>query len=145
MMNILKIWAGCWQSLLSWKETKGFDKFIMLIGVRLLFHMAVGSHPVQEAWDQKIVCTGVKFKNCFNVVKKPYQQIPLIITIQKKYSLTYHFVVIEEKVRGQNFGSTGVKFCWQWSQNDRLVNTIQIQTSLLCVACFGNMVMKWES
>ena len=61
------------------------------------------------------------------------------------------FIVIDEEVRGQFFGSTGVKqvkmlqFCWQKSQNDRLVNTIQIQNSLLCVACFGNMVMQWES
>ena len=61
-------------------------------------------------------------------------------------SMTYRVVVIEEKVRGQNFGSTGVKqvkmfqFCWKWSQNARLVNTIQIQNSLLCVACFGNML-----
>ena len=60
----------------------------------------------------------------------------------------YRFVVIEEKVRGQFFGSTGVKlvkiiqFCWQWSQNARLVNTIQIQNSLLYVVCFGNMVMQ---
>ena len=70
--------------------------------------------------------------------------------------MTYRFVVIEVpgievKVRGQIFGSTGVKqvkmlqLCWQLSQNVRLVNTIQIQNSLLCVACFGNMVMKWES
>ena len=62
-------------------------------------------------------------------------------------STTYRFVVIEEKVRGQNLGPTGVKqvkmlqFCWQWSQNARLVNTIQIHSSL-CVACFGTMVMK---
>ena len=62
--------------------------------------------------------------------------------------MTYRFVVIKEKVRGQNFGSTGVKqvkmlqFCRQWSQNAGLVNTIQIQNSLLCVACVGNMVMK---
>ena len=49
----------------------------------------------------------------------------------------YHFVVIEENVKGQDFGSVGVKqvkmlqYCRQWSQNDRLVNTIQIQNSLL--------------
>ena len=63
----------------------------------------------------------------------------------------YRFVVIEEKVKGQFFGSTGVKrvemvqFCLQQSQNAGLVNTIQIQNSLLCVACFGNMVMQWGS
>ena len=51
----------------------------MLVGVQgSLFHIAAGSHPVQgKAGDHKIVCTGVKFKSCFNVVKKPYQQIPL--------------------------------------------------------------------
>ena len=37
-----------------------------------------------------------------------------------------------------------LQFCWLWSQNAHLVNTIQIQNRLLCVACFGNMVMKWE-
>ena len=30
-----------------------------------------------------------------------------------------------------------LQFCWQWSQNNRLVNTIQIQNSLLCVVFFG--------
>ena len=41
------------------------------------------------------------------------------------------FVVLEEKVKGQFFGSTGVKqvkmiqFCWQWSQNVHLVNTMK--------------------
>ena len=50
--------------------------------------------------------------------------------------MTYRFVVIKEKVKGQVFGSTGIKlvkipqFCWRWSQNVRLVNTIQIQNSL---------------
>ena len=63
-------------------------------------------------------------------------------------STMYRFVVIKEMVRGQFFDSTGVKqvkmiqFCWQWPQNARLVNTIQIQNSLLCVACFGYMVMQ---
>ena len=49
--------------------------------------------------------------------------------------------------RDENYKEeTGVKqvkmlqFCWQRSQNDRVVNTIQIENSLLCVACFGNMV-----
>ena len=52
------------------------------------------------------------------------------------------------KIKGQVFGSTGVtpvkmlQFCWQWSQNVRLVNTIQIHNSLSYVACFLNMVME---
>ena len=33
------------------------------------FHIAAGSHPVEEAWGHKIVYTGAKFKSCFNVVK----------------------------------------------------------------------------
>ena len=76
--------------------------------------------------------------SCYNDSEKVYFDL----------STTYRFVVIEEKVRGQFFGSTGVKqvkmvqFCWQWSQNARLANAIQIQNSLLCVACFGNMVMQ---
>ena len=69
--------------------------------------------------------------------QKPYQQISLVILIQKKYSLTFlrrtRYEGNEEKVKGQDFGSTGFKyvkmlqFCWQCSQNARLVNTIQIQ------------------
>ena len=43
----------------------------MLVGVQgSLFHIAAGSHPVQEA-------------------RGPHQQIPLVITIKKRYSLTY--------------------------------------------------------
>ena len=87
----------------------------------------------------KIVCTGVKFKSCFNVVKN---HIPTDSScyndsqkVQFDLSTTYRFIVIEEKVRGQIFVSTGVKqvkmlqFCWQWPQNACLVNTIQIQDS----------------
>ena len=52
------------------KRNKRFDNFIMLVRVQgSLFHIAAGSHPVQEAWGNKIVCTEVKFKSCFNVVK----------------------------------------------------------------------------
>ena len=38
-----------------------------------------------------------------------------------------------------------LQFCWQWSHNVRLVNTIQIRDSLLYAACFVSMVMEWES
>ena len=60
----------------------------------------------------------------------------------------YRFVVIKEKVKGQVFGSTGVKqvkmlqFCWQWSQNVRLVNTIKNRNSLTYVRCFVTMVTQ---
>ena len=52
------------------KRNKRFDNFIMLVEVQgSLFHIATRSHPVQEAWGHKILCTGVKFKSCFNVVE----------------------------------------------------------------------------
>ena len=45
------------------KRNKRLDNFIMLVWVQgSPFHIAAGSHPVQEA-------LGVKFKSCFNVVK----------------------------------------------------------------------------
>ena len=62
--------------------------------------------------------------------------------------MTYRFVVIKGKVRGQIFGSTGVKqvkmvqFCWQWSQNVHLVNTMKNQNSLPYVRCFVTMVTQ---
>ena len=62
--------------------------------------------------------------------------------------MTYPFVVIEGKVKGQNFGSTGVKqvrmiqFGWQWSQNVHLVNTMKNQNSLLYVRCIVTMVTQ---
>ena len=36
-----------------------------------------------------------------------------------------------------------LQFCWLWSQNARLLKTIQIQNSLLYAACFVTMVMEW--
>ena len=70
--------------------------------------------------------------------------------VQFDLSTTYCFVhvVIEEKVKGQIFGSTCVKlvkmlqFCWQWSQNVHLVNTIKNQNSLPYVRCFVTMVTQ---
>ena len=36
----------------------------MLVGVQgSLLHIAAGSHPVQEAWGQEVVCTGVTFES----------------------------------------------------------------------------------
>ena len=61
---------------------------------------------------------------------------------------TYRFVVIEEKVKGQIFGSTGVKqlkmvrFFWQWSQNFHQVNKMKNQNSLSYVRCFVTMVTQ---
>ena len=63
--------------------------FITLAWVQgSVFHIAAGSHPVQEVWGHKIVCTGVKFKSCFNVVEN-HTNIFLLLTIRKKFSLTY--------------------------------------------------------
>ena len=51
--------------------------------------------------------------------------------VQFDLSSRYRFVVIEEKVKGQVFGSSGVKqinmlhFCWQKFQNAHQVNTIK--------------------
>ena len=58
--------------------------------------------------------------------------------------MTYSFLVIKEKVKGQIFGSTGVKQVkmLQFAGNGLkmlILYTIQIQNSLLYVACFGNM------
>ena len=74
--------------------------------------------------------------SCYNDSEKVYFAL----------STTYRFVVIEEKVKGHFFWLYGIKqvnmlqFCWQWSQNARAENTIQIQNSLLHVASFVNMV-----
>ena len=79
------------QSLLSWKGTNGL--IISLCWVQgSPFHIAARSYPVQEAWGHKIVRTGKIQKLlqcCQNFLALPYQQIPLVKTIQKKYSLTY--------------------------------------------------------
>ena len=64
----------------------------------------------------------------------------------------YRFVVIEEKVKGQDFCSLGVKhvkidpiLLAIVSKFARLVNTIQMQNSLLYAACFFTMIMQRES
>ena len=75
---------------------------------------------------------------CYNDSKKVWFDL----------STTYRFVVIEGKVKGQIFGSTGVKqvkliqFCWKWSQNVHLVNTMKNQNSLTYVRCFVTMVTQ---
>ena len=98
--------------------------------------------------SHKIVCTGSNSKvasmlsitiptdsSCYNNSDK----------VSFDLSTTYRFVVIEEKVKCQIFGSTGVKqvkmlqSCWQWSQNAQ-VNTMKNQISLPYVRCFVTMV-----
>ena len=68
------------------KRNKKFDNFIMLVWVHgSPVHIAARSHPVQEAWGgHKIVYTGVKIKKLLQCCREPYQQIPLVIKIQKK-------------------------------------------------------------
>ena len=52
------------------KRNKRFDNFIMLVWVQgSPFHIAAGSHPVQEAWGSQDSLYRVKFKSCFNVVE----------------------------------------------------------------------------
>ena len=94
--------------MLVWEK----DPCFILLPCHLLYSMA-GGH--------KIVCTGVKFKCCL-ILSKPYQQICLVILISLKkkktkqnktqfdLSTTYRLVVIEGKVKGQDFGSVGVKY-----------------------------------
>ena len=52
------------------KRNKRFDNFIMLVWVQgSPFHIAAGSHPVQEAWGSQDSLYRGKFKSCFNVVE----------------------------------------------------------------------------
>ena len=53
------------------------------------FHIAAGSHPVQEAWGSQASFYRGQIQKLLQCFQKPYQQIPLVITIQKKYSLAY--------------------------------------------------------
>ena len=118
----------------------------MLIWIQgSLCHIAAGSHPVQEAWGSQDSLYRGQIQKLRQCCQKPYQQIRLV---QKKYSLTYlRRTFRSSRSEVKSFGSTGVKqvkmpqFCGQWSQNARLV-TFQIQNNLLCVACYGNMVMQ---
>ena len=141
------------------KRNKRFDNFIMLVWVQgSPFHIAAGSHPVQEAWGSQDSFYRGQIQKILQCCREPYHQIPLVITIQKKYTLTYlitkryvatyRFVIIEGKVKGQIFDSTGVKqvkmiqFCWQWSQNVHLVNTMKNQNSFPNERCFVAMVTQ---
>ena len=72
------------------KRNKRFDNFIVLVWVQgSPFHIVDGSHPVQEAWGLQDSLYRGQIQKLLQCCQKPYQQIPLVITIQKKYSLTY--------------------------------------------------------
>ena len=63
------------------KRNKKFDNFIMLVWVQgSLFHIAARSHPVQEVWGSQDSLYRGQIQCC----QKPYQQISIVIAIQKK-------------------------------------------------------------
>ena len=62
----------------------------MLVWVQgSLFHITAGSHPVQKAWGSQDSLYRGQIQKLLQCCQEPYQQIPLVTTIQKKYSLTY--------------------------------------------------------
>ena len=72
------------------KRNKRFDNFIMLVWIQgSQFRVAAGSHPVQEAWGSQGSLYRGQIQKLLQCCREPYQQIPLVITIQKKYYLTY--------------------------------------------------------
>ena len=135
------------------KRNKRFDNFIMFgmgpritisyccrvtsctgsLGVTRLF--VHGSNSKVASMLSRTIPTD---SSCYNDSEK----------VQFDLSTTYRFVVIEGKVKGQFFGSTGVKqakmvqFCWQWSQSAHLVNTMKNQNSLPYVRCIVTMVTQ---
>ena len=128
------------------QRNKSFDNFIVQGS---LFYIAAESHPVQKAWGHKIVCTGVKFKSCFNVVETRTKRFLLLKRFRKSIVWPIYDVPFRSYWRkGQIFGSTGVKqvkmiqFCWQWSQNVPHVNTMKNQNSLPYVRYFVTMVTQ---
>ena len=67
------------------KRNKRFDNFIMLVWVQgSPFHIAAGSHPVQEAWGSQDSLYRGQIQKLLQCCRESYQQIPLVITIQKK-------------------------------------------------------------
>ena len=79
----------------------------MLVWVQgSVFQIAAGSHPVQEIWGSHDSSYRDQIQKLLRCCREPYQQIPLVITIQKKVYFdlsttmtTYRFVVTEEKVK----------------------------------------------
>ena len=59
------------------------------MGPRITIHTAAGPHPVQEAWGSQDSLYRGQIQKLLQCCREPYHQIPLVITIQKKYSLTY--------------------------------------------------------
>ena len=78
----------------------------MLVWVQgSVFQVAAGSHPVQEIWGSHSLYRD-QIQKLLRCCREPYQQIPLVITIQKKVQFdqsstmtTYRFVVTEGKVK----------------------------------------------
>ena len=59
------------------------------------FHIAAGSHPVQEAWGSQDSLYKGHIQKLIECCREPYQQIPLVIEkVQFDISTTYRFVVI---------------------------------------------------
>ena len=116
--------------------------FIMLVWVQgSVFQIAAGSHPVQEIWGSHDSLYRDLIQKLLRCCREPYQQIPLVITIQKKsivWPIYDHddvpFRSYWRKGQMLNFWlyMSGVKqvkmirFCWQWSQNVYQVNTMKI-------------------
>ena len=72
------------------KRNKRFDNFIMLVWAQgSPFHIAARLHPVQEAWGSQDSLYRGQIQKLLQCCRESYQQIPLVITIQKKYSLAY--------------------------------------------------------
>ena len=78
------------QKFTQLKRNKRFDNIIMLVWVLgSPFHIAAESHPVEEVWGSQDSLYRGQIQKLLQFCREPYQQIPLVITIQKKYSLTY--------------------------------------------------------
>ena len=59
--------------------------FIMLVWVQgSVFQIAAGSHPVQEIWGSHDSLYRDLIQKLLRCCREPYQQIPFVITIQKK-------------------------------------------------------------
>ena len=70
------------------KRFKRFDDFIMLVRSQgPIFHVAAGSHPVQEAYGSQNRSHRGQIKLLLQFFQNPY--LSLVVISQKKYSLTY--------------------------------------------------------
>ena len=90
VLNLFFIIGRTLRKFTQLKRKRRFDNFIMLVWVQgSPLHIAAGSHPVQEALGSQDSLYRGQIQNLLQCCQKPYQHIPLVITIQKKYSLTY--------------------------------------------------------